>query len=93
MKKTPFETRQLLDWIGQCKLLIAVRGNMESYRQMGIRSAFDLFKGDKTKESFSAAAGQKGLDTVQAGFIFEQITNDHGIQNLANFEVKMNQPS
>jgi hypothetical protein len=93
LKKTPFETRQVLDWIGQCKLLINVRGEMEAYRNMGIRSAFDLFKGDKTKESFSAAAAQKGVDPIQAGFIFEQIVNDPGIQALANFENQMNLPS
>ncbi|MBR9919892.1 MAG: hypothetical protein GYB31_03575 [Bacteroidetes bacterium] len=90
LKKTPFETRQILDWIGQAKLLICVRGRIEEYRSMGIRSAFDLFKGAKTRESFAASAESKGLDPIQAGYIFEQLVNDVGIKALANFESEMN---
>ncbi|MCB0705584.1 MAG: hypothetical protein KDC34_09760 [Saprospiraceae bacterium] len=92
LKKTPFETRQVLDWIGQAKLLISVRAQIDAYRNMGIRSAFDLFKGGKTKESFAASASSKGLDPIQAAYVFEQIVNDSGIQSLANFESEMNLP-
>ena len=92
LKQTPFETREVLDWIGQAKLLVYAQGNMAQLREMGIRSVFDLFKGDKTRASVQQMAESKGVDPVLMGNIFDQVTNDEGVKGLFRFECKINLP-
>lgn len=90
--KTPFETRQLLDWIGQAKLLLYAKENMEALRDIGIRSVYDFFKGDKDKVIMQDIAESRGIDPAMMGLIYEQIVNDEGILALYNFQRKINLP-
>lgn len=90
--KTPFETRQLLDWIGQAKLLLYAKGSTDALRDIGIRTVYDFFKGEKTKEGLQEIAESRGIDPAMMGLIFDHITNDEGIMALYNFQRKMNLP-
>ncbi len=90
--KTPFETRQLLDWIGQAKLVIYAKSNTEALRDIGIRSVFDFFKGNKDKVILQDIAESRGIDPAMMGLIYEHIVNDEGIIALYNFQRKMNLP-
>lgn len=89
---TPFETRQLLDWIGQAKLLLYAKENMEALRALGLRTVYDFFKGDKDKAMMQDIAESRGIDPAMMGLIYEQIINDEGIVALYNFQRKMNLP-
>lgn len=90
--KTPFETRQLLDWIGQAKLLLYAKENLDALRAIGIRSVYDFFKGDKDKVIMQDIAESRGIDPAMMGLIYEQIVNDEGIVALYNFQRKINLP-
>lgn len=95
LKKTPFETRELLDWIGQAKLLVYVPADIEKYRAIGLRSAFDFLKGDKNKVNLTAVAQNTsvGINPQQMAFVYEQIVNNDGIQSLNSFLKNMDQPA
>lgn len=93
LKRTPFESREVLDWMGQAKLILYVRNNIDAFRAIGIRSAFDLFKGEKSKEELQALASQSNLNPVMVGLVYEQILNDEGINSLRQFEQRINSGS
>lgn len=90
--KTPFETRQLLDWIGQAKLLLYAKSYTDALRDIGIRSVFDFFKGEKNKTSLAEIAESRGIDPAMMGLIYDHIIHDEGIKALYNFQRKMNLP-
>lgn len=92
LKRTPFEAREVLDWMGQAKLLLYVRDNIDAFRAIGIRSAFDFFKGDKSKEAMQTLAQGSGLNPVMVGLVYEQVVNDEGIKALRRFEQQINMP-
>ena len=91
--ETPFPSRQLLDWMGQAKLLCYLKEDIEALRKIGIRSVFDFYKGEKGKPDFDAIATASGLEPVRLRIIYEQITNDTGIRALYNFQIGLNSPS
>jgi hypothetical protein len=96
LKKTPFETREVLDWMGQAKLLVYVRKDIDFYRNLGIRSVFDFLQGDKTQEELKAmvaAAGGDEKQKIMISNVFEQVVADDGIQNLFLFHQNMNRPT
>jgi len=93
MVKTPFTTREILDWIGQAKLLVYVKGEMDEYRRIGLRSAFDFFKGLKRRYDMQALAEAKGIDPTLMGLVFDQLRDDEGVKNLFEFERRMNSPN
>lgn len=91
--ETPFPSRQLLDWMGQAKLLCYLKEDIEALRKIGIRSVFDFYKGDKGKPDYDAIATASGLEPVRLRIIYEQIINDTGIQSLFNFQIGLNSAS
>ena len=90
--KTPFETRQLLDWIGQAKLLIYAKTYTDALRDIGIRSVFDFFKGEKSRTGLAEIAEARGIDPAMMSLIYDHITHDEGIKALYNFQRKINLP-
>lgn len=87
---TPYEGRQLLDWIGQAKFLVYVKDNIDAFRKMGIRSVYDFFSPEKTPESLSRIAEAGGIDNTFMQNIASQIRNDTGICSLNTFYNNLN---
>ncbi len=90
--ETPFKSRQLLDWIGQAKLLCYVKDDIEKLRSVGIRSVFDLFSTDKSIASLNAVSKDLGLNPTLLQNIYDQVTSDRGINSLYRFLNGVNTP-
>ncbi len=91
--ETPYEARQLLDWIGQAKLLVYAKDNMESFRKVGIRSAYDLYTGDKNQLNLTALAHVGGISPVLLLNVWAQLRSDEGTATLNYFFECMNNPA
>ena len=91
--ETPYDARQLLDWIGQAKLVCYVKDDIHRLRAIGIRSVFDLLKGNKNRIVLREIADSVGLDTPILEVVHGQIKDDQGILALYNFQDNKNSPS
>jgi len=90
--ETPFDARQILDWIGQAKLVCYAKEDISRLRAVGIRSVFDLMKGNKSREALRELSDATGLTTPLLEVIHGQIMDDRGIQALFDFQEKKNSP-
>jgi len=90
--ETPFDARQLLDWIGQAKLVCYAKEEIHKLRAVGIRSIFDLMKGNKSREALREIADLTGIQTPILEVIQGQILEDQGIRALFEFQQKKNSP-
>jgi hypothetical protein len=88
---TPFESRLLLDWIGQAKLLVYVKDDMEKFRSIGIRTVYDLLKGQKAADRLPLLAAQAGVKPALLDVIKQQIIEDQGVAYLNEFQNNLNQ--
>ena len=91
--ETPYDARQLLDWIGQAKLVCYVKDDIHRLRAIGIRSVFDLLKGNKSRIVLREIADAVGLDTPILEVVHNQIKDDQGILALHNFQGNKNSPT
>jgi len=91
--ETPYDARQLLDWIGQAKLICYVKDDIHRLRAVGIRSIFDLLKGNKDRIVLRELADAVGLDTPILEVVHGQVVNDRGITALYNFQENKNSPA
>lgn len=91
--ETPYDARQLLDWIGQAKLVCYVKDDIHRLRAIGIRSVFDLLKGNKNRIILREIADAVGLDTPILEVVHNQIKDDEGILALHNFQGNKNSPT
>ena len=91
--ETPYDARQLLDWIGQAKLVCYVKDDIHRLRAIGIRSVFDLLKGNKNRVVLRELADAVGLDTPILEVVHNQIKDDEGILALYNFQGNKNSPT
>ena len=89
---TPFSARQLLDWIGQAKLICYVKDDIKQLRSMGIRSAFDLLHGDKSRKSLQEISIASGITTPILQVVHSQVNEDEGIKALHRFQQRLNAP-
>ena len=83
--ETPFGARLLLDWMGQAKLLCYVKENITAYRNIGIRSVFDLIKVEKTPLQLHEIADAAGINPSLFQAVYDQVVNDKDIQALFSF--------
>ncbi len=90
--ETPYGARQVLDWIGQAKLLCYAKENIEPLRQVGIRSVFDLMKVRQSREGIREISDAVGINSPLLQVIHDQVVNDKGIQSLYRFQFGVNSP-
>ena len=90
--ETPFEARQLLDWIGQAKLLCYVKGDIDKFRSVGIRSIFDLHKGQKSREAIMEISDSIEIHRPILQVVFDQVQDDEGVKALHRFQQRLNSP-
>ncbi len=90
MIETPFGARLLLDWIGQAKLICYVKDHITAFRKIGIRSVFDLIKVEKTEPQLQEIAESAEIQAPLLQNLYDQITNDKGIQALYRFQYGVN---
>lgn len=90
--ETPYGARQLLDWIGQAKLLCYAKENIDGLRQVGIRTVFDLIKVRQTPERLMELSEAVGINSPMLQVIHDQVVNDKGIQSLYRFHFGVDSP-
>lgn len=90
---TPFGARQLLDWIGQAKLLCYTKSNIEALRSVGIRTIFDLYKGKKSREALREISDAVNIHTPLLEVVYTQVMDDEGIKALYEFHQRLNAPN
>jgi len=90
--ETPFGARQVLDWIGQAKLLCYAKENIDGLRQVGIRTVYDLYKGNKTPEALREISESVGINSPLLQVIYGQVADDIGIKTLYRFQHGVNVP-
>ncbi len=96
--KTPFEARQLLDWIGQAKLLCHMKDDIDKAHDVGIRSVFDLIslketytkKGKDNMNALQELGMASGLRTPILAVVAELVNEDVGAKSLKGFMDKLN---
>ena len=91
--ETPYEARQLLDWIGQAKLLCYAQNDIDKLRSVGIRSVFDLQKGEKSPAMLQRISDSIGMNQPLLHVLREQVMDDEGIRALYAFQQRINAPS
>ncbi len=87
--RTPYEARQILDWIGQAKLLCYAPRDIDKFRAVGIRSVYDFYKGNKSNEALRELADAAEIATPIMQVVSEQIQDDYGIRTLAMFQNRL----
>ncbi len=96
--KTPFEARQLLDWIGQAKLLCYMKEDVDKAHDVGIRSVYDFIslketytkKGKDNMNALQELGMASGLRTPILAVVAELINEDVGAKSLKGFMDKLN---
>lgn len=83
--KTPFNVSQLIDWIGQAKLYVAVKADIEKLRRVGIRTIFDFKGAGDTPERLLQVAKEVDVSELALNVVYEQVKGDRGIERLLEF--------
>ena len=91
--ETPYGSRQILDWIGQAKLLCYAKQDIDKLRSVGIRSIYDLKKGNKSRVALREISDAVGITTPLLEVIAEQIEADKGINSLYQFHNNVDDPN
>ena len=90
MLETPYESRLLLDWIGQAKLLCLVKDKIDNFRNIGIRTVFDIRILDGSAATIQKMAQAANINPVFLGNIYNEVSEDLGIDTLHTFMINMN---
>lgn len=96
--KTPFEAREILDWIGQAKLLVYMKEDIARAHAVGIRSVYDFIslketyaeKGLDNMAALQELGRSSGLGTPKLAVVGELVNEDLGIRSLKAFMDKLN---
>ena len=91
--ETPFESRTLLDWIGQAKLLCYLKEDIDKLRGVGIRSVFDLVKVPRSDNEIGFIADAANISETLLKNVNDQVLSDKGILALAGFQNGKNTPT
>ena len=96
--KTPFEAREILDWVGQAKLLLYMKEDVGRAHAVGIRSVYDFIslKETYTRNGLDNMAAlqelgqESGLNTSKLAVVGALANEDLGIRSLKAFMDKLN---
>lgn len=91
--ETPYGARQILDWIGQAKLVCYAKNDIDKLRSVGIRSIYDLKRGNKSRVALREISDSVGITTPLLEVISEQIEQDKGINSLYQFHLNVDDPN
>lgn len=87
--RTPYEPRQLIDWIAQARLYIYLKEDIVPLRQAGVRTIFDLSDAIDTEEEVEALSATTGVDKTKLKILAGRFQSDANLQRLKGFEEKL----
>lgn len=80
--RTPFNPRQLIDWIAQAKLYIYFKSDIMKLRKYGIRTAFDLITVGEKKHRLEELAAQTSIPEIHLQNVLEIMKADPDLDML-----------
>jgi hypothetical protein len=83
--KTPFNAAQLIDWIAQAKLYVAVKTDIGKLRRVGIRTIFDFKRAGDAPDRLAQVAQEVGVSGLALTVVYAQVAGDRGIERLQEF--------
>jgi hypothetical protein len=87
--KTPFSPDQLLDWIGQARLYVYVKDDIEVLRRYGIRNAFDLYELASDEARLNEIARDGELSPLALVTVARRVANDPRVRQLVEFRRRL----
>ncbi len=85
--RTPFEVRQLVDWISQAKLYVFCKDDIKKLRESYITTIFDIKKmGDDDEKDLDETARIAGVPASKLHLLYHRIKEDPDLKRL--FELK-----
>jgi hypothetical protein len=87
--KTPFSPDQLLDWIGQARLYVYVKDEIEVLRRYGIRNAFDLYELASDEAWLSEVARDGELNALALVTVARRVGTDPRVRQLVEFRRRL----
>ena len=90
--RTPFNPREIIDWIGQARLYLAFKGDIQLLRSVGIRTIFDLkvIAGTDCEENLQRIAKlSNGIPLEKLQIICRIIEQDDDIVELQRALTKL----
>ena len=82
VRKTSFNPRLLLDWIGQAKLYVIVKDQVNSLRRVGVRTVLD-FQAAGAKNGLSILARLSEIPEDQLATVYRVISEDPDVDTMA----------
>lgn len=86
--ETPFDARQLLDWIVQAKLFAHVRDDIDALRAQGVRTALDLIR-DGAAESLDKLAVDSSVSLNKLETVAAELAADPALGQLAKYRRRL----
>ena len=83
--KTPFNGTQLIDWIAQAKLYVALKADIGKLRRVGVRTVFDLKRAGDIPDRLGQIAKEVDVPELALTVVYEQVTADPGVKRLLEF--------
>lgn len=87
--RTPFNPREVIDWIGQARLYLFFKDDIEKMRDAGVRTIFDFRKVSKTDDGIKRMAQQSGIQIERIKTVADVIKDDADVNHLETAIAKL----
>jgi hypothetical protein len=84
--RTPFNPRQLIDWIGQAKLYVQLKEDAIKLRSQSVRTVFDLKKLGRINGRIDEIAKESKVSRLELANAYDIIRTDRDIAGLERAE-------
>lgn len=89
MVRTPFSPGKVIDWIGQARLFLYYKEDIDALRRRQVRTIFDLVKFGDDGDRLRALAEQVNLSLSGLQFVCEDARGDPTIRQLNTFKDRL----
>ncbi len=81
--RTPFNPREIIDWIGQARLYLYFKDDISELRKAGVRTVFNLKTLGQVPDNLKVIAGlTEGISIEKLKLVFELVNQDKDIHEL-----------
>lgn len=84
--RTPFRTKQLIDWIAQAKLYISFTNHLDKLREFGIRNIFDLKINGDIEGRLHEIAESTSIPELHLTLVYQTIKDNPTVDRLFKAE-------
>lgn len=83
--RTPFNPREIIDWIGQARLYLYFKDDISKLRKAGVRTVFNLKTLGQVPENLKVIADlTEGVSIEKLKLVFELVNQDKDIKELGD---------